>query len=81
MYTLDKYLITYPVDMKVEFFSCEQYYGISFITDKGCVDALCNKDMGNRLTYNLIDRGWHDIPFKPATFGFLPEGVTAIEIG
>lgn len=81
VYTLDKYLITYPADMKVEFFSCTQYYGITFITERGRVDVICNKDMGNRLTYNLKDIGWHDIPFKSATFGYLPEGVTATEIG
>lgn len=81
IYVLDKYLFTFPADMKVEHFQCEQYYGISFITEDGCVDVVCNKDLGNRLTYNLKSRGWSDIPFKRDTFGYLPEGVEALEIG
>lgn len=53
IYILDRYLFMFSPSMKVEYFQCEQYYGISFITDDGCVDVVCNKDMGNRLTYNL----------------------------
>lgn len=82
LYILDKYIIMYPIDMKVELFSCEQYYGITFFVEgDGRVDVLHNKDMGDRLTYNLKSVGWHDIPFKTATFGYLPKGVVAKEIG
>jgi hypothetical protein len=80
-YTLDKYLIIYNADMDYEVFSCEQYYGITFFAEDGKYDAFCNKDMGCRITYNLKDGHWHDIPFKPETFGFLPQGVKVIEIG
>jgi hypothetical protein len=81
MYVLDEYLIMYSPEMKTEKFSCEQYHGISFFTEEGQVDVLHNKDLGTRLIYNLKNVGWHDIPFKPATFGFLPNGVEAKEIG
>lgn len=81
VYILGMYLISYDIAIEVEFFRCEQYHGISFFMEDGRYDVLYNKDMGHRITINLKDGSWNDIPFKPATFGFLPEGVTAQEIG
>ena len=80
-YVLDTYLIMYPSNMNVETFNEEWYYGIIFRTEKGKYEAMHNYALGNRILLNFHDGSWHDIPFKPATFGFLPEGVEAIEIG
>jgi hypothetical protein len=81
VYILDKYLFKFSPSMKVSYFQCEDYYGISFIIEDGFVDVVCNKHLGNRLTYNLKSVGWHDIPFKSDTFGYLPEGIEVLEIG
>jgi hypothetical protein len=80
-YVLDNYLIVYPSGMNVETFSEEWFYGIIFRTEKGKFEAMHNYALGNRILLNFHDGSWHDIPFKPATFGFLPDGVEAIEIG
>jgi len=81
IYVLDKYLITYPVDLKVETYSCKDYYGIIFIMEDCRYDVCHNYLMGDRLIRNPTAGGFSDIPFKPATFGFLPEGITVKEIG
>ena len=81
IYVLDTYLIMYPTDMNVETFNCEWYYGIIFRTEKGRYEAMHNYALGNRILLNFHDGSWQDIPFKPATFGFLPDGVEALEIG
>jgi hypothetical protein len=81
MYVLDKYLITYPVGLKVETYSCKDYYGIMFFTKDYKYDVCHNYLMGDRLIINPTAGGFQDIPFKPATFGFLPEGITVKEIG
>lgn len=81
IYVLDKYLITYPVKFKTETYSCKDYYGIIFITDECRYDVCHNYLMGDRLIRNPTAGGFSDIPFKPATFGFLPEGITVEEIG
>lgn len=81
IYVLDKYLITYPVNLKIETYSCKDYYGIVFITDEYRYDVCHNYLMGDRLIINPTAGGFRDIPFKPATFGFLPEGITVKEIG
>ncbi len=80
-YVLDSYLIIYPSGMNVETFSEPWYYGIIFRDEKGKIEAMHNYALGNRILLNFHDGSWHDIPFKPATFGFLPDGVEAIEIG
>lgn len=71
----------YPYGMNVETFDEEWYYGIIFRTEKGRYEAMHNYALGNRILLNFHDGSWNDIPFKPATFGFLPEEVEAIEIG
>lgn len=81
IYVLDRYLITYPIGFKVEIYNEKWYYGIIFVTEEGRFDLLHNYALGNRLIINRKDGSWHDIPFKPATFGFLPDCVKTIEIG
>ena len=81
VYVLDKYIITYPVKFKTETYSCKDYYGIIFITDEYRYDVCHNYLMGDRLIINPTAGGFRDIPFKPATFGFLPDGIAVIEIG
>ncbi len=81
IYVLDNYLITYPIDMEVETYSEKWYYGIIFRTAEGKFDVVHNYALGNRLIINKNDGSWSDIPFKPATFGFLPDDVKTIEIG
>jgi hypothetical protein len=49
--------------------------------EDGQYEICHNKDMGDRLYYHLNNGAWNDIPFKPDTFGFLPKGITAMEIG
>lgn len=80
-YVLDNVLIMYPSGMNVETFNEKWYYGIIFRTEEGRYEAMHNYALGNRIILNFRDGSWNDIPFKPATFGFLPEGVEAIEIG
>jgi hypothetical protein len=79
-YVLDTYLIVYPPDMNVETFAEKWYYGIIFRTEKGKYEVMHNYASGNRILLHFHDGSWDDVPFKPATFGFLPEGVEAIEI-
>jgi hypothetical protein len=80
LYVLDKYLITYPSHFKVETYSCKDYYGIIFITEDCRYDVCHNYLMGDRLIRNPTAGGFSDIPFKPATFGFLPDGIEVKEI-
>lgn len=80
-FRLDNYLITYDHTFKTETYSCEWYYGIIFWDDQGNkYDVIHNYALGNRIIINPAAGGFSDIPFKPATFGFLPEGVEAKEI-
>lgn len=81
IFILDRYLITYPIGFEVEIYNEKWYYGIIFKTAEGRYDVLHNYALGNRLIINKKDGSWNDIPFKPATFDFLPEGVKTIEIG
>lgn len=81
IYVLDKYIITYPINIKTEMYSCKDYYGIIFITEECRYDVCHNYLMGDRLIINPAAGGFKDIPFKEATFGFLPEGVSVKEIG
>lgn len=81
LYVLDKYLITYPSKLNVETYSSKDFYGIIFKTEDCRYDVCHNYLMGDRLIINPKAGGFQDIPFKPATFGFLPEGITVKEIG
>lgn len=81
VYVLDKYLITYPNSFKVETYSCKDYYGIVFITEDCRYDVCHNYLMGDRLIRNPTAGGFSDIPFKPATFSFLPDGIEVKEMG
>ena len=87
-YTLDEHiLIMFDPSMKYETYKCEWYHGIIFyipgesniINSEGRYDIIHNNHLGNRILINNSE-GWRDIPFKKATFGFLPPGVEAIEI-
>lgn len=65
--------------LKYETYKCEWYHGIIFYNSEGSYDVIHNNHLGNRLLINNSE-GWKDIPFKKATFGFLPPGVEALEI-
>lgn len=81
MYVLGTYLITYDSNMSVETYSCKDYSGIIFTTEDCKYDVCNNFLLGPRIIINPKAGGFQDIPFKPATFGFLPPGVEAKEIG
>jgi hypothetical protein len=81
MYVMGNYLITYDINMKIETYSCKDYSGIMFFTEDCRYDVCHNYLMGDRLIINPTAGGFRDIPFKPATFGFLPDNVTVKEIG
>ena len=80
MYVLGEYLITYDASIKVEMFSEKDYHGIYFFMEDGQYQLINNFHMGPRMIINLKNGYNHDIPFKPATFSFLPPGVTACEM-
>lgn len=76
-FTLDQYLLTFDSQIKHETYDEEWFYGIIFYDDDGGkYDVMHNYALGNRLLLNNKE-GWKDIPFKEATFGFLPPGVQA----
>jgi hypothetical protein len=89
LYELDTNIILrFDSCMKYEKYSCKWYHGIIFYIpddgniltgDYGRYDVIHNIYMGNRILISNKE-GWKDIPFKKATFGFLPPGVEAIEI-
>lgn len=81
IHILDKYIISYPCNFKVETYSCKDYSGIIFFAEEAKYDVCNNYLLGPRLIINPIAGGFQDIPFKAATFGFLPEGITVKEIG
>jgi hypothetical protein len=78
-YKTSKYQFIFPATMKHETYSCESYAGIIFDTEKGRFDVVDNPHLGHRLIINPKVGGWSDIPFKPATFGFLPDEVKVSE--
>jgi len=92
-YTLDEHiLLMFDPQIKHEVYECQWYHGIIFLIpgdsndtfysvygDYGRYDVIHNRYLGNRILINNSE-GWKDIPFKKATFGFLPPGVEAIEI-
>lgn len=78
-FILDEYIITYDSNMKISTFNTEWYYGIIFNIGNDKYELIHNYLLGNRLFINN-NEGWNDIPFKPATFHFLPNGVEAKEI-
>ena len=80
-YELDKYMILIPKDMIIETYACKDYHGVILHTEDCKYDICNNYLMGDRLIINPKSGGFQDIPFKPATFGFLPEGVIAVEKG
>lgn len=71
-YKTSKYQFIFPTTMKHEVYSCDSYAGIIFETEEGRFDVVDNPLMGHRVLINPKEGGWKDIPFKPATFGFLP---------
>lgn len=80
VYTFDQYLITYDSSIRAELFYCEWYYGITFYINDSKYELIHNYALGNRILINLHEGWFQDIPFKPATFDFLPPGIQAKEI-
>ena len=78
---LGNYLFLYPTKLEKERYSCKDYSGIIFETDDCRYDVCNNYLMGFRLIINPKAGGFKDIPFKPATFGLLPEDIIVKEIG
>jgi hypothetical protein len=77
IFTLDIYQLLFDECIKHETYDEQWYYGIIFYDeDNGKYDVIHNYLMGNRIIINNKE-GWRDIPFKEATFGFLPAGVKA----
>jgi hypothetical protein len=76
---VNNYLLTYAEDIKVEIYDSKCYHGIIFYIGEHRYDVVNNYHMGCRLIIHNED-GWKDIPFKPGTFGFLPDGIEAIEL-
>lgn len=73
-------MITYPDSMKREFFEAPSYIGIKLFTSEGTYQVINNFYMGPRIIITMKDGFWNDIPFKPDTFYFLPESVSAIPL-
>lgn len=80
IFVLDKYMITYPKRYEIETYSTKDFYGIIFTTDDCRYDVCHNYFLGNRIIINPKAGGFQDIPFKPATFGFLPEDIIVKEV-
>lgn len=84
------YKITYPGDLDVKFYEENYCYGITFLIGKSKIELFHNRQTGvdrifisEKASYNTQAEGYwclRDIPFKPATFNFLPEGVFAEEM-
>lgn len=79
IYILGPYILQFDADMPIETFSEPWYHGIIFLAEDGRYQVINNYYWGPRLIINPKAGGCEDIPFKPETFGFLPEGVTACE--
>lgn len=78
---VDKYLFIFPTKLLLETYSCKDYSGIIFQTEDCRYDVCNNYLLGCRLIINPKAGGFSDIPFKPATFGFLPASIIVKEIG
>lgn len=85
-----KYLLVYPSDMQVKTYDEPWYHGIIFYVGNNSYEVIHNYAMDTERIF-LSSKGQfpllmnfylltQDIPFKPATFSFLPEGVTAKEV-
>lgn len=79
MYEFDKYIITYDSSIKAVSFDCKWYYGIVFHINDGKFELIHNYMLGNRILISLHEGWLQDIPFKPATFDLLPQGIKAKE--
>lgn len=80
IFVLDKYMITYPKRYEVETYSTKDFYGIIFFVKDCRYDVCHNYLLGNRLIINPKSGGFQDIPFKPATFNFLPGDIIVKEM-
>jgi len=78
---LGNYMFLYPTKFEYEKYSCKDYSGIIFETEDCRYDVCNNYLMGWRLIINPKAGGFKDIPFKPSTFGFLPDEIIVKEIG
>jgi hypothetical protein len=89
-FQLNKYQIAYPANMDAKTFDEEWYYGIIFTIEDKRYELIHNYQMDAERIF-ISHRGrvpslpdhyllGQDIPFKPVTFNFLPEGVTAKEV-
>ena len=84
-----KYLVEYPADMQVKVYNEKWYHGIIFYIGNMAYDLIHNNDMqterlliSNKTKYPNINMYLldNDIPFKEATFNFLPAGVSVKEV-
>lgn len=80
VYQLGSYVFLFPTTLLRETYSCKDYSGLIFETEDCIYDVCNNYLMGWRLIINPKAGGFKDIPFKPATFGFLPQEITVTEI-
>ena len=80
-YQLGNYVFLYPTELNPKKYSDKDFSGIIFETDDCRYDVCNNYAMGYRLIINPVTGGFRDIPFKSATFGFLPECIIVKEIG
>lgn len=65
-----------PESIRAEPYECESYSGVIFWDQHGNkFDVVMNPHFGPRLIFNLRSGSWNDVPFKEATFGFLPESL------
>jgi hypothetical protein len=91
IFQIGQYLLTYPRYMESETFFDEWYYGIIFFVEDFKYEVIHNYAMdterlfiSQRPKYSGLYHQCYflnnDIPFKPATFDFLPTGVTAKEL-
>jgi hypothetical protein len=84
-YHFKDYIISFDKNIKFETFEEKDYRGITFILDDGNAhyEVIHNFAMGYRLLINTGYKNFNgvfkDVPFKEATFGMLPPGVTAKE--
>jgi hypothetical protein len=77
---LNNYRFIFPNNTVYEKYSTESYCGIIFHINNYRYDIVNNYVMGFRLIINDLDGGWKDIPFKKATFGFLPDIIEVTEL-
>lgn len=90
IFRFSNYKITYLATMKVKTYEESYCYGIIFFVGNSIIELFHNSQINmdrifihEKANYNPQALSYwcaKDIPFKPATFVFLPKGVIAEEI-